>query len=905
MPPVIIAAAWAVGAISATQAIIAVASLAYGSYQRRKAKAQAREAYNASLQDRYVNDATTNGPRSVIYGRTRNADGVIFKATHGDKSQYYSRLIALAAHEVVAIETVYFNDAPVTLDSEGWVQNAPYARLRTESASIQAFNEPAVPESGYIYFPQSGIVEGSISVVQEGQQIPVTTIYSSPGVVTGLFFSGAVQGYVTVHYQFNVLVSRARVRKYPGAPAQDLSGVLGAMFPALVTPAHRFAGIPCVLVDLEYDQDAFPGGVPVVTAQVAGKRVFDPRNGSFAFSENPALIARDWALSELGGGATPDEIDEGAVVAAANACDVAHAFVRPSGVTMRTMFTCCMVCKPEADPADTLSEIVESMAGKWAWAGGRLRIKAGAYSAPVATLDESWCSGQGPIEVVSGQQRQSLVNIYKPVIADSALHYAVVPTAPVRAEAYISLDGQELPRDIPMAGVGDADHAQHIAGVLMRDARQSLTVKIPCNLRAYPVEVFDTISVTLPRFGWAAKAFEVLGWEFSQTGGVVLTLKETAAEIFNPDAAFSSADIAPNTQLPLPWIVAPITGLTVRSGSDQLMKQADGTVTSRALISWDPAVDQAVAVSGAIEVRYWLAAATDAQGASLEVPGGDTQVYIDGLIDGRQYLFKVRPRNALVRGNWTLQILHTIIGKTEPPADVSAFQVIENPGFSKSYIWDYPNPPRDLAGFMVRYSSGPNARSWEASVPLFEAGPLDRSKTISLPGDGAWCFLIRAVDTTGNLSIAAKAVSVTFDAGTFGVPLVRVDAETLLWPGTITDGNVDGYALIGRSTLTWDTIPELWENWLNWDGPSVGTLIYEHTVIDIGSVQNVLIRASSVAGGATITSYQESLDGITYSSWAAVPSNVRSVRYLKLRWLVTGGYPVIYKAGFNIYLSQG
>ncbi len=43
---------------------------------------------------------------------------------------------------------------------------------------------------------------------------------------------------------------------------------------------------------LEYDADAFPNGVPEVTAVVKGKKVYDPRTSTTAWSDNPALFKR-------------------------------------------------------------------------------------------------------------------------------------------------------------------------------------------------------------------------------------------------------------------------------------------------------------------------------------------------------------------------------------------------------------------------------------------------------------------------------------------------------------------------------------------------------------------------------------------------------------------------------------
>jgi hypothetical protein len=42
--------------------------------------------------------------------------------------------IALAAHEIDAVETIYLNDVPVTLDGSGYVQEEPYKMAKLENA---------------------------------------------------------------------------------------------------------------------------------------------------------------------------------------------------------------------------------------------------------------------------------------------------------------------------------------------------------------------------------------------------------------------------------------------------------------------------------------------------------------------------------------------------------------------------------------------------------------------------------------------------------------------------------------------------------------------------------------------------------------------------------------------------
>jgi precorrin-6B methylase 1 len=58
------------------------------------------------------------------------------------------------------------------------------------------------------------------------------------------------------------------------------------------------------------------------------------------------------------------------------------------------------------------------------------------------------------------------------------------------------------------------------------------------------------VQVTLARYGWTNKTFMVLSRVWDREKGVIrLTLKETTAAIFSPDAAFDPEGYAENTAL--------------------------------------------------------------------------------------------------------------------------------------------------------------------------------------------------------------------------------------------------------------------------------------------------------------------------------------------------------------------
>lgn len=677
-----------VTAITAISYAVAIGGMiGIGKMQQRRAQRKARDAYNAGLKDRTVMVATVDAARSRVYGAARNVDGVLFIGSHGANKEKLVLVVAVAGHEASAIQTVYFNDEPVTLDADGWVQTEPYAKTRhvahRDTGSIAggtgSVTLSADPVGSVHVVCTGGTGDGAFSVEMSASVDGRDVTYTG---------ATALDGYTAVVTWTEVVIEpKARVWKFLGGSGQNIGadatlklyekfdGTGGQ--PLITTTDHRGEGIAAVAVEFDYDQDAFPSGLPQVSALVNGAYVGDPRMESgLTWTKNLALIARDWALYAYGGRALSSEVDEASFVAAANACDVSHDFAVGEDTQTLPMYEGGIVCKTDTNPWQQLEEIVEGMAGKPGWAGGKLRVKAGAYTAPVAEITEDWISDAEPVQVVPAPSRQDLVNVIRPTIADSSNNYIVAPTPEIRAEAYITADGAEYPLEAEYGAVTDQIHAQHVAGVQMRDARSGLTCVLPCNMRAYPVELFDVVTVTLPRFGWEAKTFEVVSWKWSLTGGILLGLKETAASIYDPDEGFNEADATPNTALPKPWQVPQITGVSVTSGTEAL---TDGSILTRTLVSFDAVTSAAVVESGRIEIAWTPAAEAlpDGDWPSQTFAGNVTAGEIVGLVTGRHYLFRVRGISTMgVRGKWSDQVLHKV---ALPPGLPSVYSQEDEP----------------------------------------------------------------------------------------------------------------------------------------------------------------------------------------------------------------------------------
>lgn len=651
-----------VGAYIIAYAIVIAAAYSYSQSQARKARRKSRDAYNSSLTDRLVPARATDARRSRVYGRVRNVDAIVFEQTHGTNSEFYTMVITVAGHEVDAIEEVYFDDKLVTLDGSGYVQTAPWLVQR----SITAQQDMTVTSgSGSITLANTPIAGTVVASIDVGTGEAVSSYTHTPGGSgTSVTLTGApVDGTWKISYQYVGNFPKARVRKYLGGPNQDMSAdLIATVGGSLITSADRFAGDAALLVTFEYDQDVFPTGMPYVNAVVRGAKCTDPRTGSVAWTENPAVIAYDWATYTYGGGCATSEVVTAAFQAAANACDVGTTFTTTSGIEQRPLYQCGIVCPLDASPDDTMDEIVEAMAGQWGWSGGKLTLRAGVYRAPVAAIDATWLSDVEAIEIAPQTQTADLVNVMRPSIADAAQAYVGAPAAEVRYTAAIAADGRELPREMDLNGVTRAVHAQHICGVYMREGREGLTVKLPCKLHALPLELYDVVTVTLPLFGWSAKLFEVVGWTFSAEAGVILTLRETAAAIYNPDTSFNVLNLAPNTLLPAFTTVPKITGVSVASGTTALL---DRSVVVRTRVSWTASTSQAVRQSGRIEVQWTQAgqALPANEWETMEVEGTATSADVIGLRGNVAYIFRVRARTTLgVRGDWSDMVLHVVDG---------------------------------------------------------------------------------------------------------------------------------------------------------------------------------------------------------------------------------------------------
>jgi hypothetical protein len=712
--------------LAATAAVIVVGS-AQARRAQRRAEAASRAAFNASLQDRQVMIRSGIEARPVIYGRAMVSGPVVFAHSSGTRGEFLHLVVALAGHQCDAIETVYFNETALPApDGDGFIQSGPFCKTTTHSAVFSGTGT-------------SLAVGNTIAAVQlvtrtrgSGLDAVTTTLAAGSGytftgstvsIVDGLNQSG--DQYV-VNYTWTQVQPRVRVRSFLGGPGQVASSELVSESGGRWTSAHVGTGICYLYVRLEYDQDIFGQiGVPNIKAVIRGKRVFDPRTSTTAWSRNVALCTRDYLLDTVHGlGAASGEVPDAEVIAAANICDeevtlystgtiavtngsatvtgtgtvwLSRArpgmLIRRSGDSVsytiasvasdtsltlttnyagttgsglvyslrQTRYTCDGVLSTGASARDNLAELVGAMAGSAVWVQGRWLVRAGAGRSPEFTMTEDFLA-QGDIAIQARAPRSQLFNAVSGTFIDPANAYAQSAFPAVENGTYQTQDGgQRIVRDVSFALTNDATACQRLGKILLERARQALTIQVSTNLRAYDLVPSDWVALTLSRYGWTAKTFEVIHRSWAPGGAITYTLRETAAAVY--DWALgeqTTVDLAPNTQLPSAFALpAILSGLTVTSGTSALTQP----FVNRVQVTWTQSTDAFVVQGGRIEVEWKLDNATTYTAEPSVIGSGTSASF--GPVDRRRVLVvRVRAVNSFDRAGPWAYATHVVSGST-------------------------------------------------------------------------------------------------------------------------------------------------------------------------------------------------------------------------------------------------
>ena len=618
-----------------------------------------------------------------------------------------------------------------------------------------------------------------------------------------------------------------------GASDQTADDDLVANIPEW-TNDHRLRGIAYLYVKLDYDQDVFPNGVPEITAIIKGKKVYDPRTETTAWSDNPALCIRDYLTTDTYGlGEAADNIDDTKFIVAANVCDY-YNYPTLSGdqrYTLNGSFTTA------ASPYDLLQNMLSSMGGMLWYAQGKWRCKPAYWTDASVSFTED--DLRSAISVSTRHSRRDNFNTVNGTWKGEESNWQVTDFPPVSNQDFIDADnGQEVSTDLALSFTSDVGMARRIANIYLERNRQQLTVQASFGMKAFQVQVGDNIKLTNSRFGWNQKEFEVVSWTFglvdNQDLQCHMTLREISENVFDDisDGAIYERD---NTTLPSPFYVPPI-GVSVEA----LAQVSNQKVTNIASITVTNGSSRFIS---RIEVEFkknsdskWKAVGT-----------GPVGVYEAVDLETDRYDFRARAINTFgVKGEWEYLLNQEINAFIGDPSDIDLLE-FEISGGTLFLTWPaIPDP--DLSHYVVKHNSNTTGATWGNSTTVIEKIPRPATST-SVPARSG-TYLIRAYDKENNFSVSATTVVVQpSDIPQLGVTLTQTEDPSFSGTGINT-------VVVSNTLEIDDTAPDL--------GDGTYGFYYFSNYIDTGTARNC-----RVTGSRTFT---RKFDGATML-WDDIPQN--------------------------------
>lgn len=665
------------------------------------------------LRGQLITSRLASDPTRIIYGKTRVGGTVIFVETTGSTNETLFQVVAIAGHEITAVDEILANDESLVLANQG------------------------------TFF---------------------TTTYKNSA--TALEFA-----------------------VFTGTDTQPANAILSGTDAA----TYQFKGIAALVSKVTFNQDVFPQGVPNITAIVRGKKVFDPRNTTTAFSDNAALCIRDYLTdTTFGLGVTSDELDEASFISAANICDQLLELKDTSPVVSEKRYTINGAFSSSFAPGDVIARMLTACGGKLSYSGGRWTLRVAAYSEPTFTITDDILVGG--IQLQANLPKRDIFNAIKGTFSDPTVLFQPTSFPAIQSSTFEAEDGEKIFRDVDFPFTTSSATCQRLAKIELLKARQQISIVVTCNLKAFSVQPGDSVYFTFERYGFDEKVFEVISWEFgvvdSDTGPtptVTLLLRETAPEIYDWLTSEETViDYAPNTNLPDPFNINAPTDLTI---TEVNIIVSDGTTQIGLLLQWNAPLSSFVTN---YEVEYRRAAgfiddglissvttstssyglitqattttidfgsiasdpiAADPSFNTVVVTG--TQFTIAPIIPNIQYTVRVRAINSLGIRSEYISLARIPQPDITPPSDIS--NVVATAGFRQIKLsWINPFDP-DLDFIEIH-------RNTSSSLGGAVRIAVTRSSTFNDSGLGinqTFFYFLRPLDRTGNAGNFTSVVSAT------------------------------------------------------------------------------------------------------------------------------------------------
>ena len=571
--------------------------------------------------------------------------------------------------------------------------------------------------------------------------------------------------------------SHIQVEAFLGKDGQTASDILTTQ--TNWTSNHRLRGVAYLAFRFKWNQDIF-GAIPNIKAVIKGKKVYDPRTSTTAYSNNSALCLLDYLRNSRYGKGLPDDAFETNFQSFQDAADECETQVTPySGGSDINLFETNGILDTSQKVIDNVKKLLNPMRAFFTYTEGVYKLTIEGTGSAVKTINSDNVVGGAKL---LGERKN---NKYNRIIAtfvnpdknyqEDTISYppnddSSLPSADQHA-TMLADDGVLLEGNYSFPNVTSVYQAQGLAEVILRRSRNQLQVQVRVTSEFLDVAVGDIVQIDYPTGGFNNKPFRVLGMTINEDLTVDLQLFEHQDNFYSWTEKAEAPTIA-DTTLPNPNVVQAPASLTL---GDTLIQYNETPLVALDITigaSPDAFVDY-------YQVEYKLS--TDSN--YIVYAQGDILVHrVLNVRETLTYDVRVNAVNTLGVSSSYVTGQHTIVGSTDPPSDCEDFAC--NVIGSEAHLSWTEVPDLDLSHYQVRFSTLTTGAEWNNSVSLVDK--VSRPATsISVPAR-VGSYLLKAIDKLNNFSINAAVVATNVDAvGNFNAVATQTESPT--FAGTKTN----------------------------------------------------------------------------------------------------------------------
>ena len=621
----------------------------------------------------------------------------------------------------------------------------PIVYGRRQVGITRVFLESSGNDNQYLYM--AGVVcEGEIQEIEE--------IYIDDKQVTfdGALTDGTVREVDSSDANFYKDSSHIQVQAFYGTDDQVASSILTNS--TNWTSNHRLRGVCYLAFRFKWNQDIF-SSIPQVRVTLKGRKVYDPRTDTTAYTSNSALVLLDYLRNTRYGKGLPNSAFESDFASFKTSADECETQITPyTGADQINLFETNAVIDTDQKVIENVKKLLNPMRSLFTYNDGVYKLKIEGTGTAVKTITADHVIGGAKVlgERKNNKYNRVIGTFVNPdknwqndTVSFPPADDTIVATEFKHATMLAEDNGTLLEGNFQFPNVTNKFGAEALCEVILRRSRNQLQIQLTLTSEFLELEIGDIVAITYPSGGFNAKPFRVLGLEINEDLTVNVQLFEHQDNFYTFNEKNPISAIA-DTILPNPNSVQPPASVTL---DDELIEYNDGTVIVALNINIGASTDSFVDY---YQVEYKKSTDSDyiiyAQGSGLKHR-------VLNVIDQDTYDVRVKAVNTLGVSSSYVTAQRTIVGAIAPPSDVEDFScniVGEEAHLSWTQI-----PDLDLAYYQIRFSEETDGSAdWQNSVALVEK--VSRPATSIVVPSRSGTFLIKSVDKLSNFSSNASAI---------------------------------------------------------------------------------------------------------------------------------------------------